>query len=84
MNNQPDAGANLKRALETFEQNEDAVAEAMNEVRAERSRTPATVIGQALLNRIDKLAQQRSLDSQNAALRCDCLMGPPLARPGLI
>ncbi len=84
MTNQPDAGANLKRALEAFEQNEAAVAEAMNEARAERSRTPAPVTGQALLNRIEKLAQQRSLDSQDAALRSDCLRRPPLARPGLI
>ena len=71
MTNQPDADTNLRRALETLEQNEAAVAEAMNEARAERSRTAPPLTGAALLARIDQLAQQRSLDSQDAALLCD-------------
>ena len=71
MTNQSDAGANLKCALETREQNEAAVAEGMNKARAECSRTAPPVTGQALLDRIDQLAQQRSLDSQDAALLCD-------------
>lgn len=67
----PDADRNLKRALEQLEQNEAAVAEAMNEARAERSRHAPPITGQALLDRIDQLAEQRALDSQDAALLCD-------------
>jgi len=66
-----DADATLKRALEQLEQNEAAVAEALNEARAERSRTEPPLTGQALLERIDALAQQKTLDSQDAALLCD-------------
>ena len=68
---QPDADSNLKRALEQLEQNEAAVAEAINEARAERSRHAPPLSGQALLDRIDQLAEQRTLDSQDAALLCD-------------
>ena len=39
MSKSSDADATLKRALEQLEQNEAAVAEALNEARAERSRT---------------------------------------------
>jgi len=66
-----DADATLKRALEQLEQNEAAVAEALNEARAERSRTEPPLTGSALLERIDALAQQKTLDSQDAALLCD-------------
>jgi len=67
-----DADATLKRALEQLEQDEAAVAEALNEARAERSRTEPPLTGSALLERIDALAQQKTLDSQDAALLCDC------------
>jgi len=66
-----DADATLKRALEQLEQNKAAVAEALNEARAERSRTEPPLTGSALLERIDALAQQKALDSQDAALLCD-------------
>ena len=70
MTSQPDADANLRKALEQLNQNEAAVAEAINEARAERSRSEPPIIGQALLERIDQLAQQRTLDSQDAAIFC--------------
>ena len=65
-----DADANLKRALEQLNENEAAVAEAINEVRAEHARSEPPLSGQALLERIDQLASQRSLDSQDAAILC--------------
>lgn len=71
MSTQPDADSNLKRALEQLEHNEAAVAEAINEARAERSRSAPPITGPALLERIDQLADQRTLDSQDAALLCD-------------
>ena len=71
MSKSSDADATLKRALEQLEQNEAAVAEALNEARAERSRTEPPLTGSALLDRIDALAQQKTLDSQDAALLCD-------------
>ena len=71
MSKSSDADATLKRALEQLEQNEAAVAEALNEARAERSRTEPPLTGSALLERIDALAQQKALDSQDAALLCD-------------
>ena len=71
MSKSSDADATLKRALEQLEQNEAAVAEALNEARAERSRTEPPLTGSALLERIDALAQQKTLDSQDAALLCD-------------
>ena len=70
MSKSSDADATLKRALEQLEQNEAAVAEALNEARAERSRTEPPLTGSALLERIDALAQQKTLDSQDAALLC--------------
>ena len=70
MTSQPDADANLRKALEQLNQNEAAVAEAINEARAERSRSEPPITGQALLERIDQLAQQRTLDSQDAAILC--------------
>ena len=71
MSKSSDADATLKRALEQLEQDEAAVAEALNEARAERSRTEPPLTGSALLERIDALAQQKALDSQDAALLCD-------------
>ena len=71
MSKSSDADATLKRALEQLEQNEAAVAEALNEARAERSRTEPPLTGSALMERIDALAQQKTLDSQDAALLCD-------------
>ena len=71
MSKSSDADATLKRALEQLEQNEAAVAEALNEARAERSLTEPPLTGSALLERIDALAQQKALDSQDAALNCD-------------
>ena len=71
MSKSSDADATLKRALEQLEQNEAAVAEALNEARAERSRTEPPLTGSALLERIDALAQQKTFDSQDAALLCD-------------
>ena len=71
MSKSSDADATLKRALEQLEQNEAAVAEALNEARAERSRSEPPLTGSALLERIDALAQQKTLDSQDAALLCD-------------
>ncbi|MDB4651227.1 hypothetical protein OAE26_01445 [Synechococcus sp. AH-551-E05] len=68
--NAPDADVNLKRALEQLGQNEAAVAEAINEARAERSRSEPPITGAALLERIDELATQRSLDGQDAAILC--------------
>ena len=65
-----DADANLKRALEQLGQNEAAVAEGINEARAEHSRSEPPVTGLELLERIDELAEQRTLDSQDAALLC--------------
>ena len=65
-----DPDANLKRALEQLGQNEAAVAEAINEARAEHSRREPSVTGPELLARIDDRADQRSLDSQDAALLC--------------
>ena len=62
-----DADANLKRALEQLNENEAAVAEAINEARAEHARSEPPLTGQALQERIDQLASQRSLDSQDAA-----------------
>ena len=59
----PDAEANLKRALEQLEQKEAAVAEALNEARAERSRTEPPLSGAALLAQIDQLADKKNLDS---------------------
>ena len=70
MTSQPDADANLRKALEQLNQNEAAVAEAINEARAERSRSEPPITGQALVERIDQLAQQRTLDSQDAAILC--------------
>lgn len=67
---QPDADARLKQALEQLEQNKAAVAEAINESRAERSRDQPPIGGDALLERIDALATQTSLDSQDAAILC--------------
>ena len=65
-----DADANLKRALEQLNENEAAVAEAINEARAEHARSEPPLTGQALLERIDQLASQSSLDSQDAAILC--------------
>ena len=65
-----DADANLKRALEQLNENEAAVAEAINEARAEHARSDPPLTGQTLLERIDELAAQRSLDSQDAAILC--------------
>ena len=65
-----DADANLKRALEQLNENEAAVAEAINEARAEHSRSEPPLTGSELLERIDDLAAQRSLDSQDAAILC--------------
>ena len=67
---QPDADAKLKQALEQLEQNKAAVAEAINESRAERIRDQPPIGGDALLKRIDELAAQTSLDSQDAAILC--------------
>ncbi|MCB4406518.1 hypothetical protein [Synechococcus sp. MU1642] len=64
------ADANLKRALEQLNENEAAVAEAINEARAEHARCEPPLTGPALLERIDQLASQRSLDSQDAAILC--------------
>ena len=66
-----DADANLKRALEQLNENEVAVAEAINEARAEHARHEPPLTGPALLERIDQLAGQRSLDSQDAAILCN-------------
>ena len=65
-----DADANLKRALEQLNENEAAVAEAINEARAEHARSEPPLTGSALLERIDHLASKRSLDSQDAAILC--------------
>ena len=65
-----DADANLKRALEQLNENEAAVAEAINEARAEHARSEPPLTGAELLDRIDALAEQRSLDSQDAAILC--------------
>ena len=65
-----DADANLKRALEQLNENEAAVAEAINEARAEHARSEPPLTGAALLERVDQLASQRSLDSQDAAILC--------------
>ena len=70
MTQQPDSETNLKRALEQLEEKEAAVAEALNEARAERARSEPPLTGEALLAQIDELAQQRKLDSQDAALVC--------------
>ena len=67
---QPDADARLRQALEQLEQNKAAVAEAINESRAERSRDQPPMSGDALLERIDELAARKSLDSQDAAILC--------------
>mgnify|MGYP001261390224 CR=1 FL=1 len=48
-----DADANLKRALEQLNENEAAVAEAINEARAEHARSEPPLTGQALQERID-------------------------------
>ncbi|MCB4389960.1 hypothetical protein [Synechococcus sp. MU1617] len=66
-----DADANLKRALEQLNENEAAVAEAINEARAEHARSEPPLAGSALLERIDQLTGQRSLDSQDAAILCN-------------
>ena len=63
-----DADANLKRALEQLNENEAAVTEAINEARAEHSRSEPPLLGPALLKRIDQLASKRSLDSQDASI----------------
>ena len=65
-----DADANLKRALEQLNENEAAVAEAINEARAHYARSEPPLTGPALLERIDQLASQRSHDSQDAAILC--------------
>ena len=65
-----DADANLKRALEQLNENEAAVAEAINEARAEHARSKPPLAGAALQERIDQLVSQRSLDSQDAAILC--------------
>ena len=65
-----DSDANLKQALQQLGQNQAAVAEAINEARAEHSRSEPPITGAELLERIDALAEQRSLDSQDAALLC--------------
>jgi len=70
MTDQQDAEVNLKRALAQLEQNEAAVAEALNEARAERSRSEPPISGGALLAQIDQLAEQGTFDSQDAALAC--------------
>ena len=67
---QSDADARLKQALEQLGQNEAAVAEAINEARADRSRDQPPLSGDELLAHIDQLAEQRSLDSQDAAILC--------------
>ena len=66
-----DADANLKRALEQLNENEAAVAEAINEASAEHARSEPPLTGEALLERIDQLASQRSLDSQDSAILCN-------------
>ncbi len=68
--NPADADVNLKRALEQLNENEAAVAKAINEARAEHVRSEAPLAGSALLERIDQLATQRYLDSQDAAILC--------------
>ena len=68
MSSPADADANIKRALEQLNENEAAVAEAINEARAEHARSEPPLLGSALLKRIDQLAIQRSLDSQDVAL----------------
>ena len=70
MSSPADADANLKRSLEQLNENEAAVAEAINEARAEHARSELPLLGSALLERIDQLASQRSLDSQDAAILC--------------
>jgi len=50
-----DADANLKRALQQLNQNEAAVAEAINEARAEHARSEPPLLGAALLKRIGQL-----------------------------
>ena len=65
-----DADANLKRALEQLNENEAAVAEAINEARAEHARSEPPLTGPALLECIDQPASQRSLDSQDTAMFC--------------
>ena len=47
-----DADANLKRALQQLNQNEAAVAEAINEACAEYARSEPPLAGSALLERI--------------------------------
>ena len=58
-------------ALEQFNENEAAVAEAINEARAEHARSEPPLLGPALLKRIDQLASQPSLDSRDAAILCN-------------
>ena len=84
-----DANANLKRALEQLNENEAAVAEAINEARAEHARSEPPLTGAALLERIDQLVSKRSLDSQDAAILCHwpdaCLLyTSPSPRDGLL
>ena len=84
MTSPADADANLKRALQQLGQNEAAVAEAINEARAEHSRTEPPVTGPELLERIDVLAG--AAHARQSGRRDSCaigLMRPRSARPGL-
>ncbi len=55
MSSPADADANLKRALEQLNENEAAVAEAINEVRADLACSEPPLLGPALLKRIGQL-----------------------------
>ena len=59
-----------KRPLKQLNQNEAAAAKAINEARAEHACSEPPLIGRALMESIDQLASQSSLDSQDAAILC--------------
>ena len=70
MSSPANADANLKRALEQLSENKADVAEAINEAPGKHARSEPPLLGHFLLKRIDQLASQRSLDSQDAAILC--------------
>ena len=74
-----DADANLKRALEQLGQNEAAVAEAINEARAEHSRTEPPLTG---AEQHPWLALLQRLVSDAPSSTADLGSRPGLAGPG--
>ena len=69
-----DADANLKRALEQLNENEAAVAEAINEARAEHARSDPPLTGSALLERSSDQIAENYVQADHARPRISELL----------